>query len=157
MTRIFISYDRADDGFAHRIADDLRANGFNVWRDVDDIPVGVEWETVTNTALKQCDVMLLVISPDSMTSDCVAHQWKQILRHNKRIIPLLYRTAELPSTLQLLHPIDFHMPSLLQKGAFTVADPYQLAFCALQTAICQQNHSTTHRLGLTGRHIVFDG
>jgi len=40
----FISYSRQDKAFVDRLADDLRCGGVRVWRDVEEIAPGTNWE-----------------------------------------------------------------------------------------------------------------
>lgn len=41
---VFISYSRQDKAFVDRLADDLRCGGVRVWRDVEEIAPGTNWE-----------------------------------------------------------------------------------------------------------------
>lgn len=66
MTRIFISYRRADSAAeSGRIYDRLATafGGDNVFKDVDDIPPGADFRTVLEQEVSRCDVLLAVIGP----------------------------------------------------------------------------------------------
>ena len=43
MAQVFISYSRADEEIARKIATDLDRLNLDVWIDTDDIPPGVNW------------------------------------------------------------------------------------------------------------------
>src|SRR5688500_15274990 len=64
--KIFISYRRADSGRdVGRIRDKLKKEfgEESVFRDLVDIPAGVDYRTVLNRETNGCDVMLVVIGP----------------------------------------------------------------------------------------------
>lgn len=70
MPRIFLSYRRADSiTITGRIYDHLvRAFGEDqVFKDVDDIPLGVDFRNVLQGAVGGCDVVLVIIGPEWLT------------------------------------------------------------------------------------------
>lgn len=135
MTRVFISYSRADEGFARRLATDLDRLGAEVWIDVDDIPPGVNWSTAIQQGLDTCDALVLVISPDALASKNVEDEWQYVRDEGKPIIPLLWRPVpRLHFQLRRIQYVDFHrLPyetalehlraRLLDTGAPTPAPP----------------------------------
>ena len=63
---IFISYRKGDTlGITGRIHDKLSAHygADSVFRDIDNIPVGVDFREHLDSALEACDVLLVVIGP----------------------------------------------------------------------------------------------
>jgi hypothetical protein len=109
MTRVFISYSRADEVFARRLATDLDRLGADVWIDVDDIPPGVNWSTAIQQGLDTCDALMLVISPDALTSKNVEDEWQYVRDEGKPIIPLLWRPVpRLHFQLRRIQYVDFH-------------------------------------------------
>jgi hypothetical protein len=50
----FVSYCRADEVFALRLIQDLKAAGANVWFDQLDIPPGMPWDLAIEDALSKC-------------------------------------------------------------------------------------------------------
>ena len=109
MTRVFISYSRADEDFARRLATDLDRLGAEVWIDVDDIPPGANWSTAVQQGLDACEALVLVISPDSMTSKNVEDEWQYVRDEGKAILPVLWRPApKLHFQLRRIQYVDFH-------------------------------------------------
>ncbi len=109
MTRVFISYSRVDEGFARRLATDLDRLGAEVWIDVDDIPPGANWSTAIQQGLDTCDALVLVISPDSMTSKNVEDEWQYVRDESKAILPVLWRPVpRLHFQLRRIQYVDFH-------------------------------------------------
>ena len=108
MSRIFISYSRIDESFARKLALNLSRMGADIWIDVDDIPAGVKWSTAIQQGLDNADVMLVIISPDSMQSPNVEDEWQYYLDQNKPVIPVLWRPAKIHFQLNRVQYIDFH-------------------------------------------------
>lgn len=107
MSRIFISYSRVDEGFAQRVAERLSDWGVEVWIDVASIPAGANWSNAIDEGLRVCDLMLLILSPESMASPNVEDEWQSYRDANKLIIPLLLRPAKIHYQLGRLQYIDF--------------------------------------------------
>lgn len=107
MPRLFISYSRKDEAFARRIARLLSEWGADVWIDVEDIPAGVNWSNAIDEGLRLCDLMLLIITPESMASENVADEWQSYHDEQKAIVPLLLRRAPVHFQLRRMQYIDF--------------------------------------------------
>jgi hypothetical protein len=105
---VFISYSRKDEEFAHRVAADLDHSGANVWIDVDDIPAGMKWSSAVQEGLDKCEVMIVVISPDSMASKNVEDEWQSYLDDGKVVLPVLWRPARVHFQLRRIQYINFH-------------------------------------------------
>ncbi|HSM83809.1 MAG TPA: toll/interleukin-1 receptor domain-containing protein, partial [Nodosilinea sp.] len=127
MPSIFISYRRSDShADAGRIYDRLAAHfgKGSVFKDVDDIPPGVDFRDYLNRTLNQCSVVLAVIGPTWLTAtddqghrrlknpaDWVRVEIEEALeREGVLVIPLLVSHAAMP------RPDD--LPNSLQNLAF---------------------------------------
>lgn len=108
MARIFISYSRKDEPFARRVAAALSGMGADVWIDVEDIPVGMKWSSAIQQGLDSGQLLIVVISPDSMASRNVEDEWQYYLDHGKPIVPVLLEPAKVHFQLNRLQYIDFH-------------------------------------------------
>ncbi|MCW5634621.1 MAG: toll/interleukin-1 receptor domain-containing protein [Rubrivivax sp.] len=117
MTRLFISYRRADaDADAGRMADRL-AEAFgldNVFRDHEALQVGMPWRSQIDDALARSDVTLVIIGPGWLQAqaddgsrrlddpeDLVAYEISRSIERGTRIVPVLVRDAALPEAPQL--------------------------------------------------------
>jgi WD40 repeat protein len=108
MTRVFISYSRTDEKFARRLATDLDRLGASIWIDVDDIPPGVNWSSAIQRGLDECDVLLLIMSPESMASANVADEWQYFRDEGKPIIPVMWKaTPSIHFQLRRIQYINF--------------------------------------------------
>lgn len=108
MARIFISYSRTDEVFARQLAESLSGMGADIWIDVEDIPVGMKWSSAIQQGLDAAEAMVIIISPESMTSRNVEDEWQYCLDHNKPIVPVLLRPAKIHFQLNRIQYIDFH-------------------------------------------------
>jgi len=103
-----MSYARQDSAFASQLANELEAAGHHVWQDVDDLRGGQDWLTAIDQALKQCDRMVLVLSPAALASNWVQNEVAQAISLRKAVIPVLIQaTTELPFYLTRIQQIDF--------------------------------------------------
>ena len=107
MKQTFISYSREDTSFVTRLYEDLQANGISQWIDREDILAGIPWDETVQQALKQCDIVLVILSPASVRTTHVLDEMSYALDNGKRIIPLLYRSCEVPLCLSRIQYIDF--------------------------------------------------
>ena len=125
MPRIFISYRRADSPMAAGRIHDRLAAAFgpeNIFKDVDDIPPGVDFRTYLAEEIKLTTVMLVVIGPTWVTAADPTGQARLhhpadyvrievetgLAKQNCRVVPVLLgntmmpRPEELPDTLSRL-------------------------------------------------------
>lgn len=108
MARIFISYSRRDEAFARQLARSLSELGADIWIDVADIPAGMKWSRAIQQGLDLCEVMIVIISPDSMASSNVEDEWQYYLDEGKPVIPVLYRPAKIHFQLSRIQYVNFH-------------------------------------------------
>ncbi len=73
MSHVFISYSRRDSAYARKLADHLLSLGFDVWID-DRIDYGDDWWRAINRAIKACEVVVVVMTPDSDQSRWVQRE-----------------------------------------------------------------------------------
>ena len=105
--KAFVSYSRADTDFVLRLCQDLRAAGASIWLDQLDIHPGEEWDQAIERGLSECGRMLVVLSPQSVSSQNVLDEIGYALSKKKSIIPVLYRDCEVPYRLNRLEYVDF--------------------------------------------------
>jgi TIR domain len=106
-SKAFVSYSRADSDFVLRLCQDLRAAGASIWLDKIDIHPGEEWDQAIERGLAECGLMLIVLSPTSVSSQNVLDEIGYALSRKKTIIPVLYRDCEVPYRLNRLEYVDF--------------------------------------------------
>ena len=93
MSHIFISYSHKDTDYAHKLADTLQGNGFNVWIDAR-LDYGSQWPLEIQKQLDSCDAFILIMTPRSFASEWVQSELQRAKRKLKPIFPLLLEGEE---------------------------------------------------------------
>jgi len=106
MSQVFISYSRKDLSFVERLASDLKRAGLDVWYDMSGIGGGSRWRAEIESALKNSQFVIVVLSPDSISSEWVEREFLFANNLKRKIIPLMYRPCELPLNYINLNYID---------------------------------------------------
>ena len=134
MAQVFISYSRKDLSFVDKLAADLKNAGVDVWYDVSGIGGGSRWRSEIENALRSSQYVIVVLSPDAVTSEWVEREILFSSNLKRKIIPLMYRRCELPLNYVNLNYIDVQgdnyqreFPNLLRALAF---DPKTAALLA---------------------------
>src|SRR5215469_15534229 len=105
---IFISYARTNSVFVDRLEAELKALGFDTWVDRRKIEAGQDWIDVLERAIERCDVMLVVLSPDSVQSKYVKKEYRAAQLQNKMVIPLeIEICSHVPFALTDIQLVDF--------------------------------------------------
>jgi hypothetical protein len=105
---IVISYSRTDSDFVDRLESDLKAHNLTPWIDRRKLEGAQVLDAEIRTAIDQCRILLMVISPDALASPWVTREYQYALKRHKEVIPVrYYPTAEIPPELQRLQWVDF--------------------------------------------------
>lgn len=107
MNQVFISHSSKDDAFVTGLAADLREADVKTWVDHDDILPGTNWDRAVETALRDCEVMLVILSPHSVDSDNVTDEWSYFIDEGKPIYPILVQVCDVPFRLRRRQRVDF--------------------------------------------------
>lgn len=114
--QIFISYARADwDTYVEPLVKHLRGQGFTLWIDQDLIRGGDDWLDEINFALRQCDVLLLCVSPTALNSRFVKMEYRYFWNNDKLIIPVMCKSVpkpDLPAELQTIQYQPFNLSNV---------------------------------------------
>lgn len=107
---VFISYARRDSQFVDRLSADLQQAGVRVWRDVEQIQPGQQWQRALKDALKDSFVLIYVASEHSGDSTWMFQELMGFSETSKLIIPLIIDDAgeqSLPDQLRMIQWVDF--------------------------------------------------
>ena len=139
MAKIFISYRRSDSQHAvDRLQQEMRPYVKNARRDifvdVDNIPIGRDFEEHLQGKVSECDALLAVIGPDWLTStkddgtrriddpeDFVRTEIAAALSRNIPVVPVLLDGAQVPHASQLpenLKPLAKRNGAQLDRKSF---------------------------------------
>lgn len=100
--RIFISYSSLDKDFVDQLYDRLRVSGHHVWLNTESIPKGEHWHDELIKGLAETDILILIISPDSIKSKWVQEEWKTFSNMQKTVLPILLRDSKVPRKIKSL-------------------------------------------------------
>lgn len=127
MSKVFISYARADVDFARKLAARLASIGAEIWIDIEAIPSGVNWSSSIQQGLEQAELMILALSAASIDSENVGNEWQYFLDEKKPIIPILLEPIKVNHfQLRRLQYVEFHN------------QPFDLAFSRLQSELVRK-------------------
>lgn len=104
---VFISYSRSDSVFVRDLANRLREAGCEVWQDISGLRGGQTWASGIDRAVRDSDVLIVVLSPDSSTSEWVRKETLLAMKLRKPIVPILLRETEIPVQFVDLQFVDF--------------------------------------------------
>lgn len=107
MERLFFSYARVDSIFALRLAKDLRQANVNIWIDQLDIKAGSRWDAAVENALSSSPSVIVILSPESVSSNNVMDEVSFALENEKNVIPVLFKECKVPFRLRVLQRVDF--------------------------------------------------
>jgi len=103
--QVFLSYSRRDEETMRLIAKFLRAQGIKVWVDNEKLIPGTPiWEDEVEKAIRNAVAIVVILSPDSKSSEWVKREMTMADQHQKRVFPVLVRGDENSSiTLRLIN------------------------------------------------------
>jgi hypothetical protein len=142
LPKLFISYSRAQTPFVDRLADQLQDNGYPLWLDYQSLVPARPWFQQIESWIDRADVVLLIVSKESITSRNVEPEWKRALERGKRIILLIFDAVHLPLGLQTCEWVDFRvnyknallqLMTLIERPGSIGAPPPQAGFKASPT------------------------
>lgn len=87
---VFISYSRRNKEFVQQLHSALEATGREVWVDWESIPVAGDWWQEIQLGIELADTFLFVLSADSVTSKVCGQEIEEALKHNKRLVPVVF-------------------------------------------------------------------
>lgn len=98
--QIFVSHAHQDAEFAQRLAEDLRANGWETWIAPDNILPGEKWVEAINRGLTECGIFALVVSENALKSRWVESETNAAIslehRGEMRFVPLALESVSTP-------------------------------------------------------------
>jgi hypothetical protein len=105
--KYFFSYSRKDTEFVLKVAKELRAVGVDLWLDQLDIVGGDRWDRAIEEALKTCQGVIAVLSPESLASNNVMDEVSYALEEGKLVVPVLLHPCNIPLRLRRVQHVDF--------------------------------------------------
>jgi formylglycine-generating enzyme required for sulfatase activity len=123
--RVFISYSRKDMAFADRLEAALKAHGFEVLIDREEIYAFEDWWKRIQALIGQSDTVVFVLSVDAVKSEVALKEVAYAASLNKRFAPIVCRQVEdsaVPEALRRLNFIFFDDPERFEASVDRLAD-----------------------------------
>lgn len=95
MGDVFISYASVDSQKANRLTAELDKVGIDYWIDARNIPKGVPYDDYIPGAISACNVVVMLISSSSLSSENVKNELRLAIDGGKTIIPFMLEDVEL--------------------------------------------------------------
>ncbi|MBD2461864.1 TIR domain-containing protein [Oscillatoria sp. FACHB-1407] len=108
---VFISYSRADSGFARQLNEALQMQGKNTWFDQESIASGTDFQQEIYRGIETANHFLFILSPSSINSPYCADEVEYAAKLNKRFVTVLHRPinpANLHPELAKVQWLDFN-------------------------------------------------
>ena len=102
MSFVFVSYSTKDSRMATRVRNAIAESGTNIWMAPNSIAPGEDYTDALSRALKNCDLVLLLLSPDSNASRYVHREIERAVSYGKRVVPLMLTPFEPRGGLEFL-------------------------------------------------------
>jgi hypothetical protein len=106
MTKVFVSYSRADEVLVRAIVQVIRSVGADAFQDVDSIPYGKLWRAEIERSIEECEMFLLFWCEHSASSSEVTTEYQQALQKQKTIVPALLDETALAAEIDAFQAID---------------------------------------------------
>jgi oligopeptide transport system substrate-binding protein len=89
--RIFVSHSHKDDEWCRGFVNALQAAGNDAWYDTSELQAADLWIPRIQQELRQRDIYLVIVTPDSAASPWVQREMQLALAANKRILPVIHK------------------------------------------------------------------
>ncbi len=120
--RVFISYSRSEAESAKRLKDRLEGQWMSVAIDSSDLPFGEEWQEFLRYLITRSDVIVFLVSPDSIGSKWCQWELDQVRAHQKRLVPVVIDEVAIENLPANISDLQL----LPASGVFDVADREQI-------------------------------
>ncbi len=123
--RVFISYSRKDMAFAERLEAALKARGIEPLIDRSEIYAFEDWWKRIEALIAHADTIVMVLSPDAISSDVCKKEVAFAASLNKRFAPIVCRRVDdkaVPETLARLNFIFFDDDAQFDESANRLAE-----------------------------------
>src|ERR1700743_839812 len=105
--KVFISYSRVDSVFAGRLEAALKAKGFEPLIDREEIYAFEKWWRRIEGLITECDTVLFVLSPNSVSSPVCADEVAFAASLNKRFAPVVCEPVNVELVSKALSELNF--------------------------------------------------
>lgn len=157
--RVFLSHSSGDDEWCRCFCGKLQSLGFDVWIDDQGILGADQFISVIESELEQCDVFVVILTPESWNSTWVQREIQLAIATNKVIVPVMYKPTSVQGFFRLYQWTDVtgkecedaakvvaELPALSSNAHDTSGDSTerQTAYNILVESTALLNYTKTH-------------
>lgn len=126
-SQLYIVYSHADKDFVNILIRDLIENGIDVWVDRSNNRGGDRWRQRITDGISTSELVVVVLSPDSVKSEYIERELSIAANHRKPLIPVHCQPVDTLGT-----PVEFFLSGLhyipFYKGSYNQNLNHLLAF-----------------------------
>jgi hypothetical protein len=122
-TNVFVSYSHADASLVGPIVKLLRVNNSFVFQDIDHIRPGKKWRSEIERALNDAHLVVVFWCDHASKSMEVSNEWREAIKQEKDLLPLLLDETPLPAELGEFQWIDFRGTVGMNHGSIEPPPP----------------------------------
>lgn len=115
--QVFISYSRRNSAAADALVAALEDRGFEVVIDRRDLPFGEKWQPELAEFIRNSDTVIWLVSEDSVASKWCNWELDEVIKFNKRLIPVMIAEIDRDQLPRQLGEIHILPP----EGAFDIS------------------------------------
>ena len=111
---VFLSYSQNDTAWVREFATTLRNSGITTWFDANDINPGEKWQEVLQQALRESNTLVVILSPNSVSSPWTFFELGAAVADNKKIIPVViedFDISQSPLLVRNFQMLRAHSPT----------------------------------------------
>ena len=129
--QVFVSYSHSDSPLAARVSEALRKTGLKVWDPEVNLLPGDNWAALVGRALEESDAMVVLLTPNSISSPHVKAEMVYALgskSYSNRLIPVAVGgreqlpKGEIPWIVRQLRWVDLPNPESGDPEVKQIAD-----------------------------------
>ncbi len=116
---VFLSYSMADRDEARAMESFLTKKRLKVFLSEKDIKPGSKWEDEIKEALRNSNLLCMLVTPNSLRSDWIISEYGAAWSQDIRILPVLFQCSakDLPEGLRNYQAVNFHEMSKIVQVA----------------------------------------
>ena len=126
--KVFVSYSRKDMAFVDKLEPTLKARGFELLIDREEIYAFEDWWKRLQALIEQADTVVFVLSPDAAASREALREIEYAASLNKRFAPIVCRRvddAAIPEALRRLNFVFFDDPTQFEASTDRLTEALQ--------------------------------
>jgi hypothetical protein len=109
----------------------LKALGFTLWRDREEIQIGDNWWPQILEAIRACDTMVLCMSPAALDSKVVPVEWHYARQVGTQVMPVVVDTVDFDKVPRWMKRKDWTIFGIMPQCRDRPRQPRKDCFCRI--------------------------